>query len=208
MSDSTLTTHRRRPQERPDEILAAALEEFSQHGLAGARVADIAARAGVSKGTVYLYFETKDDLFRAVIRTTLEDAVAMMADAAVGETATARIEAVLPAFWAFLRSDRFEAVYRLIYATLHQFPELARFYNAEVSGRMSAFIAELLGEGVERGEFRPVDPAIAARMLVVLCVKHALWLSRQDLFNHLEGQSDEQVLADIASFFFSAIQLP
>ncbi len=206
MPTPELINRRRRPEARPDEILAAALEVFGEKGLAGARISDIAARAGVAKGTFYLYFETKDDLVRAVVRGVIEDAIAAMRAAAVGATARAKLEAVIPVFWRFVRSPQFVTVYRLVTAELHQFPELTRFYSREVGGRASALLAELIAEGIAAGEFRAVEPRTAARMLVTLCVKHATWLARPDLFIHLAGQPEEQVLADVQAFFFAALR--
>ena len=200
------STRRRRPEARPDEILDAALAVFGEKGLAGARMADIAARAGVSKGTVYLYFETKDDLFRAVVPRVIEDAVAAMRAAAVGASARDKLDAVLPVFWAFALSPQFVAVHRLVMGELHQFPDLARFYSREVAGRATAVLAELIREGVDAGEFRAVEPETAARMLVALCVKHATWLARPDLFTHVAAQPADAVLADVRDFVFAALR--
>ena len=198
--------HRRRPEARPDEILDAALAVFAEKGLGGARMADIADRAGISKGTVYLYFETKDDLFRAVVPRVVEDAVVAMREAAIGNTAREKLDAVLPVFWAFARSPQFVAVHRLVMGELHQFPDLARFYSREVAGRATAVLAGLIAEGVAAGEFRAVEPETAARMLVALCVKHATWLARPDLFTHLAAQPDGAVLADVRDFFVAALR--
>ncbi|MGA7306556.1 MAG: TetR/AcrR family transcriptional regulator [Rhodothermales bacterium] len=198
---------RRRPLERPDEILEAALEVFGTNGLASARMADIAERAGVAKGTVYLYFETKDELFRAVVRKTIGDAVAAMSEASVGDTARGRLQALMPALWDILRSPQFHTVYRLVYAELHHFPELTRFYSDEVAaGSLSSYIAEEIRQGIDEGEFRDVDPVVTARMLLALFVKHAVWLSRPDLFRHVASRSAEAVLNDITDFFFAALR--
>ncbi len=206
MSPPDAPARRRRPEARPDEILTAALDEFAERGLAGARIADIATRAGVAKGTVYLYFETKDDLFRAAVRQTTAEAVAALREAAVGDTARARLEAAIPVFWGAIRSRRFGTVHRLVMGEIHQFPELARFYSQEVAGQASSLLADLVHEGIEAGEFRRVDPLTAARMLVALCVKHATWFSRPDLFTHLTERPEADVLADVADFFFAALR--
>lgn len=198
---------RRRPLERPDEILEAALEVFGTKGLAGARMADIADRAGVAKGTVYLYFETKDELFRAVVRKSIGDAVAAMSEASVGETASERLQALIPALWDVLRSAQFHIVYRLVYAELHHFPELTRFYSDEVAaGSLSNYIAEQIEQGIEEEAFRKVDPVVTARMLLALLVKHAVWLSQPDLFRHVASRDAGAVLNDITEFFFAALR--
>ncbi|MEZ4701801.1 MAG: TetR/AcrR family transcriptional regulator [Rhodothermales bacterium] len=199
-------TRRRRPNDRPDEILDAALCEFGACGLAGARVSDIAARAGVAKGTIYLYFKTKSDLVRGVVLRTVEEAVASLREAAVGDTPRDRLVALLPALWAFFCSAQFHTVSRLIYAELNDYPDLTQFYSQEIAGKISSVIAGLIDEGVKEGQFRTLDPGVAARMLLALCVKHAMWLSRPDLYLHLASQPPSSVLDDIQEFFFAAIE--
>ncbi|HET6568795.1 MAG TPA: TetR/AcrR family transcriptional regulator [Rhodothermales bacterium] len=196
----------RRPEERPDEILDAALDEFGKSGLAGTRMEDVARRAGLSKGALYLYFKTKDDLFRAVVRRTIEEHALVVSEAAVGETATKKLRALIPVLWSRLRCQSFSTIYRLIYAELHNFPDLTRFYAEEIAGHTTRIIADVLREGVERGEFREMDPYVAARMLVALTVKNATWQSRPELFGNLLPRSDEQALREVSDFFFSAIR--
>jgi AcrR family transcriptional regulator len=146
---------RRRPQERPTEILRAAIDVFAERGLAGARVEDIAARAGVSKGTIYLYFDGKEELFIEAIRDRFARTLEDLASAPPADPAPARLSGFLDAYWSHLRRPNFGSMYRLIIAELHQFPELSRFYAEEVSGKVIALLADIIRDGVEQASFGP-----------------------------------------------------
>lgn len=173
---------RRRPTERPQEILDAALQVFSEQGLARARVEDIATQAGVSKGTVYLYFDSKEDLFRESVRNRIARTVEMLEAAAPPGNSVARIQRFIDAYWQHLRQPMFGSIYRLILAELPQFPGFTQFYGEEVSGRVIELAAHIVQEGVDEGRFRPIDPMVAARMIVGLIVQHAIWTSQPRLF--------------------------
>lgn len=196
---------RRRPNERPQEILTAALEVFQDQGLAGARVEDIAARAGVSKGTLYLYFSGKEELFREAIRTRVTSLVASLSSAAPPGEPRERLRRFIRALWSDLRRPGFEKFHRLVQAELQQFPELARFYAVEVSGKVTGLIAEIVADGVTAGAFRPVDPLVAARMLVGLLMQHALWANRRDFYAPLKGRSDQTLMEEVTDFVFHAL---
>src|SRR3954469_14828417 len=118
---------RRLPEERPAQILDAALDVFAEHGLSAARLEDIAKRAGLSKGTIYLYFPNKEALFREVVRhtvvTQLEEGERRFADAE--GTATTALTEFMRSYWKFIRSSQFAPLFRLIHAEIHNFPDLA-----------------------------------------------------------------------------------
>ena len=199
---------RRRPQDRPDEILDAAMQVFAERGLAGARVEDIAEAAGVSKGTVYLYFKGKEELFKEAVRRQVGRTLEGLAAAAPPGDPTERLDRFVAAYWAHLRRPSFGRLYRLLLGELHQFPELSRFYAEEVSGRILLLSNEIIAQGVERGVFRDVDPAVASRMMVGLIVQHAVWTSQRDLFPYLGERSDDALLAEIKDFVFTALGHP
>jgi len=199
---------RRRPSERPDEILGAALEVFANQGLAGARVEDIAARAGVSKGTVYLYFPGKEELFREAVRAKVRRTIEELSLAApAGGDPLVRLTRFIETYWAQLRRKDFGQFYRLVLSELHQFPELSRFYAEEVSGRVIDLTSEIVGEGVASGVFRDVEPGTAARMVVAVLAHHAVWTSRREIFPHLGKRSDEELVNEIKDFLFSALSV-
>lgn len=199
---------RRMPEERPTQILDAALEVFGEHGLEGARMEDIAEGAGVSKATIYLYFPSKVDLFRAMVGRSIGDLREEVADMEVRESPAEALELFARTYWDHLLSTRFVATYRLVLANLDAFPDLVREYARDLRIAMFEVASPLLERGVEVGEFRPGDPAVRARMLLAILVKHALWCARRELVPDLQGRSDDEILEEVMTFFFEALGRP
>jgi AcrR family transcriptional regulator len=167
----------RRKEARPEEITAAALELFSERGYAATRLEDVAARAGVSKGTLYLYFANKEELFKAVLREGFISPLAEMRDAVQryeGSTFDL-VEMLVRGWWQHVGATRLSAIPKLIIAEARNFPEVARFYADEVVRPGREAIAAILRRGVERGEFRPVDPRVVANLLMAPLFMVALW---------------------------------
>lgn len=153
----------RRSDARPRELIAAALRLFAERGFAGTRLEDVAARAGVSKATVYLYFESKEKLFEAVVRATISPSLSQLeglVDAFEGptpdlvRTVQRLIEAAL--------DGALPAIAKMIIAESGNFPELARFWGDAVIQHGVKVIQRIVRRGIERGEFREVDPALVA----------------------------------------------
>src|SRR6266704_1719918 len=155
---------RRQPESRPQQIIEAALEVFGECGLANARLQDIADRAGVSKGTIYLYFPNKEELFREMIRQTAVAAIESGEKTTTQGTPTEQLCVAMRGYWKFVRSPVFSTIYRLVLGELHQFPDLAKFYADEVVSRVLNMLTGIIQRGVDSGEFRDIDPTIAARM--------------------------------------------
>ncbi|MGI8510938.1 MAG: TetR/AcrR family transcriptional regulator [Gemmatimonadaceae bacterium] len=197
---------RRLPEERPHQILQAALEVFGEHGLAGARLEDIAKRAGVSKGTIYLYFPNKEELFREMVRSTVVEAIVAGERIPATDTARAQLTTFMRDYWGFVRSPAFAVIYRVVVSELHQFPDLVEFYVTEVMLRAQQLLARIIGRGIASGEFRSVDPMVAARMLTSLFSTNAMWCSKRNFFPHMQDRSDEQVFAELADFYLSALR--
>jgi len=196
---------RRLPEERPRQIIDAALDVFGEHGLAGARLEDIAKRAGVSKGTIYLYFPNKEALFREMIRQKVIEVIERAEQQPTAGTATEQLRRHMHESWTFLRSPTFETIFRLVHGELHHFPDLAAFYSREVIQRSTSLTAQIIRRGIERGEFRGVEPTVAARMLGSMLVSHAVWCSRRDFFQHVAAKTDAQCIDEIIDFYFHAL---
>jgi AcrR family transcriptional regulator len=199
---------RRLPEERPRQILAAALEVFGERGLAAARLEDIAKHAGVSKGTIYLYFSNKEDLFRAMIGDIVVGQLEAAERAVHGSTASATetLTEFMRSYWARIRGPQFGPLFRLIHAEIHSFPDLASFYGQEVVARSQRLIAGIIQRGIDRGEFRPIDPFVAARMLSAPFVMHGLWCSHRECFSDVAKKTDEQILQEMIEFYLYAIR--
>jgi AcrR family transcriptional regulator len=165
----------RRPEARPDEIIEAALAVFGERGFARAKLDDVAQQAGVSKGTLYLYFDSKDALFREMVRARV---VASLAEAEAfvrgyqGSSRELLVELVRRMYLR-VRCKQMTGIARLVQGELGHFPELARFYFDEVILRARRLVEEVLERGVATGEFRPSVNGFAARGLSSLLVHTA-----------------------------------
>lgn len=167
MPDSTPVPRRaRRKDARPAEVIEAARALFIERGYAATKVEDVARRAGVSVGLPYLYFESKEGLFKAVVRATILPQVAQgeeLLRSFTGPTADL-LRRVAHGFLETMASP-VGGLPKLVIAEAHNFPDIARFYTDEVVARGRAFFAAILTRGIERGEFRPVDVPHTARVL-------------------------------------------
>jgi AcrR family transcriptional regulator len=167
----------RRAEDRPREICAAALEVFAERGFAAARLEEIARRAGVSKGTLYLYFKDKEDQFRAVVRDTVAPNIAMMRQAV--EAADLPFEAVvrllLPRFAELAGTVPIGAVAKIVIGESRNFPELAKTYYDLVVSQAVALMTGLIEKAQTNGEVRPGDPRLHAMSLVGPMIMGLLW---------------------------------
>ena len=147
---------KRRKEARPGEIVDAARDEFVAKGFREARIDDIAARAGVSKGLVYVYFPSKEALFEAVIRSTvlpfIDHAAALIA-ADQTTPAPMQLRMLIGTLYRELVNTDRRRLLHMILAEGTRFPEMARFYHAEVLTKARAILRALIERGVERGEF-------------------------------------------------------
>lgn len=177
----------RRKDARPKELLASALDIFVERGYAASRLDDVAARAGVSKGTLYLYFENKEELFKAVVRENLVSALTEAEDYVdqYAGSSTALLREVIKGWWDRIGKTKLSGITKLMMAESGNFPDVARFYHEEVISRSNALIIRVLERGMASGEFRPVDTAnanlaIVAPVLMLMIWKHSLHSCRID----------------------------
>ena len=157
---------RRRKDARPEEIVSAALEVFADRGFAATKLEDIARRAGVTKGTIYLYFDSKEALFKALIRQTIVPVIAQGEAVAQSFTGSARelFEKLVREYWRLVGETSLVGIPKLMMAEANNFPELARFYYDEVVTRGHRLMAGVIQRGVKAGEFRPVNVMLAAKL--------------------------------------------
>ncbi len=167
MADDT-PRWRRRKDARPGEILEAALSVFAEKGFAAAKLAEIARRAGVSKAALYLYFETKEDLFRAVARTLVAPNLTTMA--AAFEASEPPFSELAPALLAgaagLLGDGRAISIVRMVMAESGNFPDLARIWRDDVVEQVLALVAGLIARAQARGEVVAGDPRLFAFSLM------------------------------------------
>ncbi len=168
---------RRRKIDRPSEIVEAALEVFAEKGFAGARLDEIAARAGVSKGALYLYFETKEDLFRAVVRDMAApniEAVRAMAEAYPGRFADLA-PLILGRMAQIISTTALPAVIKMVVGESRNFPDLARVWHDTVVSKALGLMTGLIARAQATGEVGPGDPRLYAVSLVGPMVVSGLW---------------------------------
>lgn len=171
----------RRKEARPGELIEAALALFVEKGFAATRVEEVAARAGVSKGTLFLYFPSKEDLFKAVVRETVAGRFPEWADE-LAEFQGDSVELVryaMHTWWERVGMTPASGITKLVMAEASTFPEIASFYQNEVVAPGHELIRRILQRGIDRGEFRemPLDYAVyslIAPMIFLLMWKHAM----------------------------------
>lgn len=167
----------RRKEARPAELLAAALELFTEKGFAATRLDEVAAQAGVSKGTLYLYFESKEALFRAVVGDivlpSVDKAEAMLATHA--GSAAEQLRDILAYWWQCNSDFRLGALHKLIIAEAGNFPEVARCFSDTIVLRGRQMIRRVLEGGIARGEFRPVALEAAIEVIMAPMLMLVVW---------------------------------
>ena len=171
----------RRKEARPAELVAAALELFVEKGFAGTRLDDVAARAGVSKGTLYLYFDSKEALFKAVIREGIVPVLEQghdLVDRYAGGSADL-LRDLIAAWWQLIGDTHLGGVPKLMISEAGNFPELAAYYNENVIGPGRNLIRRTLQRGMETGEFRNFNveqgiDVIFAPVLMMVIWRHSL----------------------------------
>jgi AcrR family transcriptional regulator len=168
---------RRRKDARPQEILSAALDLFIERGYAATRADDVAAQAGVSKGTVYLYFENKEELFKAVVRESyapvLQEAVELL-DQYEGSNFDL-LDEILHGWWEKIGSTKAGGITKLMMAEAANFPEIAKFYYEEVIARSQQLITGVLQRGIARGEFRKLNVQDAMNVVIAPVLMLIIW---------------------------------
>ncbi len=182
MNSDTVTSSRRRLKEaRPQQLLDAALELFVEKGFAATRAEEVAQRAGVSKGTLYLYYPSKEELLKAVIREHLSSRIAAGAAAAEKHRGPVAdlLREVFSRWWLEVFDSPTSGVFKLIITEVRNFPDIAEFYVAEVIQPAEDLIGRIVQRGIDRGEFNALHvPDVVHSLclpMVMLCVhKHSI----------------------------------
>ncbi|MCW5659652.1 MAG: TetR/AcrR family transcriptional regulator [Burkholderiaceae bacterium] len=181
MNDTTSTSRRRLKEARPQQLLDAALELFVEKGFAATRAEEVAQRAGVSKGTLYLYYPSKEELLKAVIREHLSSRIAAGAAAAEQHRGPVAelLREVFSRWWLEVFDSPTSGVFKLVITEVRNFPEIAEFYLNEVIRPAEELVAGIVQRGIHSGEFESLDiPNVVHSLclpMVMLCVhKHSV----------------------------------
>ncbi len=168
---------RRRAEARPGEIVQAAFDVFAEKGFAAAKLDEIAARAGISKGALYLYFETKEDIFRAVVREAVVPNIGMVEEV-LGQTLIPfpdLLRLLFTRLAGIVETSRLGAVAKLVIGESRNFPELARVWHDEVVSRALGALTKALAGAQARGEVRIGDPRLQAFSIMGPVLMGVIW---------------------------------
>lgn len=188
---SATLPRKRRKDARPAELTTAALMLFVEKGFSATRLEDIAARAGVSKGTLYLYFDSKDALFKAVIQEGILPVVAENEAIAAQHTGSSfdLLEKLLDNWWGKIGQTAFAGIPKLMIAEARNFPEVASYYYENVICRGRALIGTALKRGMNSGEFRAMDIETTIDVVIAPILMRLIWRYSMAPCQNSEGDS-------------------
>jgi TetR/AcrR family transcriptional regulator len=176
-----LAKRERRKEARPGELLEAALDLFVEKGFAATRAEEVAARAGVSKGTLFLYFQSKEELFKAVVMDSIANRfVEWNAEFESSQGSSAELlRYAMTSWWDRVGVTKASGITKLVMSEARNFPELAQFYQTEVMKPGRELIRRILQRGIDRGEFRPLNLdyavfSVVAPMIFLIMWKHSM----------------------------------
>ncbi len=169
-------TRQRRKETRPRELLEAALALFVEKGFAATRTEEVAQQAGVSKGTLYLYYPSKEELFKAVVRHNVVSLIAQgqeMVEQFQGSSAELLV-CLMQTWWDRVGNTPAAGIHKIVLSEVRNFPELAQFYNDEVTVPADRLFCNAVQRGISRGEFRAMPVHEVAHALIAPLVFMAL----------------------------------
>jgi len=202
----------RRKEARPGELLDAALDLFVEKGFAATRVEEVAARAGVSKGTLFLYFQSKEDLFKAVVRENISGRFKEWSEEyEMFEGSTAEmVRFCMNAWWDRMGATKASGITKLMMSEATNFPDLAAFYQKEVIQPGQALIRRILQRGIDRKEFRAMNLdyavySIIAPMIFLIIAKHSTGIRMR---NEIELSPQEYIAAQLDAMLYGMCVAP
>lgn len=211
MNTAAPASRRRRKEARPAELISAALDVFVERGFAAARLDEIAARAGVSKGTLYLYFENKQALFMAVVQEAILPRIAE-GEARLDEAGEATeadperlLREMLISWWEVVGSSRLGGIPKLVMAEAANFPEVAQFYYENVVLRGRALIVRVIELGIARRVFREGDPLVLCQLALAPLLFACMWRQSFAMCD-IQGMSLDCYVSTHLDIFFSGLR--
>lgn len=197
---------RRRKEARPDEILDAALRLFTEKGFSSTRMIDIARSAGISKGTLYLYFESKEQIFKELVQTVLSPMVDEAENALKqfkGGTEQL-IREFVAGWWQNMWHSQIAAIPKLMISEAGNFPELAEFYTDIIVKRVRLLFKSMIEQGIHNNEFKPCNTDEAARLLMAPVIHATIWKHSLKQFD--DDMNDQAYIELHLEIFLSGIK--
>ena len=166
----------RRKETRPQELLDAALALFVEKGFAATRAEEVAQHAGVSKGTLYLYYPSKEELFKAVVRQNLVNLITEGLEALAQHTGSSSdlLRYLMTTWWERVGNTPAAGIHKIVLSEVRNFPELAQFYADEVIAPADRLFSTAVQRGIDAGEFRPMPVHDVAHALMAPLIFMAL----------------------------------
>jgi len=194
---------RRRKEARPSEIIDAALALFVEKGFAATRLDEVARRAGVAKGTLYLYFESKEILFQSVVKEVIipELARAEQLAAEFGGSRKELIILLINLWWKFVGHSRLAGMPKLMVSESANFPELASFYVDTVVCRARNMLKHVIEQGIRCGEFKDHDVECSVRLLIAPVVFALIWEKSLAVHDPVQYDLDTYINTHLELFF-------
>jgi TetR/AcrR family transcriptional regulator len=167
----------RRKDARPAEIIAAALDLFVEKGFAATKLDEVAVRSGVSKGTLYLYFPSKEEMFKAVVRETIVPLLKQFAEGLSRSqlSASAALDLFFQEWWSKFGSTKSSGICKVVIAEAGNFPEMAMFFEHEVITPSHAILGSIIQNGMRSGEFRELEVETCCHLIMAPLVIQAIW---------------------------------
>lgn len=202
MRTSEATKWQRRKEDRPGEILDAALKLFTEKGFAASRIDDVAALAGVSKGTVYLYFDSKEVLFKEMVKEKVlpqmekAESLVMTHDGTHAEL----LEKIAQQWWYALQNTDLSGLPKLIVSEAGNFPDIASFFVENVVQRIRGLFKNIIQQGMDAGEFRQTSATEAARLFTSAIVFASIWKHSLAPFDSIPFESEAYLKIHVENF--------
>ncbi len=176
----------RRKDQRPMEILTAALGLFVRNGFAATKIADIAKQAKVSKGTVYLYFESKEALFKQMVHQIMVPKINEVEEyiSSYQGSQVELLKLVIRRWWQTIKESGLTGVPKLIISEADKFPELTQYYMKEVIHRIQSILISILKKGKQLNEFSNIEPVLCARVIMASLVYFSMWEVSLKKYDH------------------------
>ncbi len=182
------TPRKRRKDARPSEIITAALQEFGQNGFAGTTLSGVASRAGISRTTIYLYFDTKEAIFeaamRAAVETTIDDVAGMIAT--VEGDFRSLFNRMITLIYGRLVQSEASVILKILVAEGHAMPDLVALYRNEILSKGERTMHALIERGIARGELGPAARDLDVRVLMAPAIFAAIWTQVFDRVDPLD----------------------
>ncbi|MEO0550514.1 MAG: TetR/AcrR family transcriptional regulator [Pseudomonadota bacterium] len=196
-AEGPLSKREQQKEAKRKALIGAALAVFSRVGFAAAKMEDVAEEAGVSKGTVYLYFDGKEHLFEEMVKANMLPMLNQMSAGLSDKTLSAaeRLKTYIKFFYRKVLDTERRQIMRLIMAEGPNFPHLAEFYHKNILSRGHAMITSVIEEGIQSGEFRQLSEHGLAQNVVAGALVAAIWKMVFEPFQpiDLDAYSDTHV---------------